>query len=330
MSAGSVQASALERVSAELSRKEASLAGRLVNWAHFRLASIERSPFLPRFFRKRLFAQAKRDAVDLDSSFVFSLVIHLALFFALARLGSAVAVSREPEPLRVRLFETAPAAEKVPPARGAPRAAGRPLPPARPASPSQPARAASPEPAVSEQAELPAPKRLAAPGAEAPAALAGATVEQLVQLPTRAAGIGEVASESERGGAATGLTAADLLPGRLARAPAGRATAGGSSGGALGCGAYCEMIERRVRAAWRYPEGLVGSYTLYLRFVVDRSGNLLRVEVVEASEPRLRASAVEAMRRASPFPPVPEHLKHLAGQEIGIRFKVDLGLRGAP
>jgi hypothetical protein len=33
------------------------------------------------------------------------------------------------------------------------------------------------------------------------------------------------------------------------------------------------------------------------------------------------------MRRAAPFPPVPESLRELAGEEIRIRFTIDFGVK---
>ena len=41
-----------------------------------------------------------------------------------------------------------------------------------------------------------------------------------------------------------------------------------------------------------------------------------------------RASAVEAMRRASPFPPIPENLKDLANTPLRMQFTVTIGVRG--
>jgi hypothetical protein len=42
----------------------------------------------------------------------------------------------------------------------------------------------------------------------------------------------------------------------------------------------------------------------------------------------LNASAVEAMTRASPFPPIPESLKELANEPLRMQFTVLIGVRG--
>ena len=50
--------------------------------------------------------------------------------------------------------------------------------------------------------------------------------------------------------------------------------------------------------------------------------------MVDSSDSRLNASAVEAMKRASPFPPIPENLKELANEPLIIRFTVSIRVRG--
>ncbi len=118
----------------------------------------------------------------------------------------------------------------------------------------------------------------------------------------------------------------------------GIGTRGGGSGTGTGGGSrsglsspdfapYLEMIKKRVQSVWKYPEGVPGRHVVYLSFVLDRGGNLVRVKVLESTDSRLDRSATEAMKRASPFPPIPESLKEIAGDEIGIRFNVDFGLK---
>ena len=63
-------------------------------------------------------------------------------------------------------------------------------------------------------------------------------------------------------------------------------------------------------------------------FTLDRAGKLTQVEVLESSNARLNASAVEAMRRASPFAPLPESLKDLANEPLRIIFTVTVRVRG--
>jgi len=49
---------------------------------------------------------------------------------------------------------------------------------------------------------------------------------------------------------------------------------------------------------------------------------------VESTDARLNASAVEAMKRAAPFPPIPETLKDLANTPLRMQFTVSIGVRG--
>ncbi len=92
--------------------------------------------------------------------------------------------------------------------------------------------------------------------------------------------------------------------------------------------AYFAIIERRVDSVWKYPEGY-GTHLISLRFVLDRGGNLVRVEILNSANSRLDSSAIDAMKRASPFPPLPESLKDLAGEDLGMTFKINLGVKGA-
>jgi outer membrane biosynthesis protein TonB len=42
----------------------------------------------------------------------------------------------------------------------------------------------------------------------------------------------------------------------------------------------------------------------------------------------MNASAVEAMKRAAPFAPIPERLKDLANTPLRMQFTVTVGVRG--
>jgi TonB family protein len=128
--------------------------------------------------------------------------------------------------------------------------------------------------------------------------------------------------------------------------PGGSQTGTGLVGGGSGSGAgggsytglkgalnadynqYLKQLEKRVNSVWRYPEGVSGVQTVTVRFTLDRAGRLSQAEVLESSDSRLNASAIDAMKRASPFPPIPESLKDLAGEPLRIRFNVSIRLRG--
>lgn len=113
----------------------------------------------------------------------------------------------------------------------------------------------------------------------------------------------------------------------------GSGTGGGSYTGLKGAASadyeeYYKQIERRVRSVWRYPDSVTGMHNLRIRFTVDRAGKLIQAEVVDSTEPRLNASAIDAMKRASPFPPLPESIKDIAGDPLIIRFTVGNRVRG--
>lgn len=87
---------------------------------------------------------------------------------------------------------------------------------------------------------------------------------------------------------------------------------------------YFELIKRRVYAAWRYPQGIRGVYKVSVRFILDRAGAATRMEVVKSTNRELNESAIEAMRRASPFPPIPEKFRALVGQPLTLIFTVTI------
>jgi TonB family protein len=120
----------------------------------------------------------------------------------------------------------------------------------------------------------------------------------------------------------------------LAGGGTGTGTGGGSVTGLRGASnldfnRYLEQLERRVKSVWKYPEDVSGVQEVAVRFSLDRAGKLLQAHVLDSSDTRLNASAVEAMKRASPFPPIPENLaKELANEPLIVRFKVSIRVRG--
>ncbi len=114
----------------------------------------------------------------------------------------------------------------------------------------------------------------------------------------------------------------------------GTGTGGGSSGGLKGASnldfnRYLEQLERRVKSVWKYPEEVAGVQEVAVRFSLDRAGKLIQAQVLDSSDTRINTSAIEAMKRASPFPPIPESLaKELANEPLIVRFKVSIRVRG--
>jgi TonB family protein len=88
--------------------------------------------------------------------------------------------------------------------------------------------------------------------------------------------------------------------------------------------AYFELIKRRVYAVWHYPEGVRGVHEVSVKFTLDRAGAIHGVQVERSNNSVLNASAVEAMHRASPFPPIPEKFRLLVGQPLILKFTVTI------
>ncbi len=77
--------------------------------------------------------------------------------------------------------------------------------------------------------------------------------------------------------------------------------------------AYLDQVERRIMAAWKLPRNANG-LTVVIRLRLDRSGRVSDVRVEKSSgDKQFDASAVQAVRRASPFPPVPDSAQSLVG-----------------
>ncbi|MSP39097.1 MAG: energy transducer TonB [Deltaproteobacteria bacterium] len=113
----------------------------------------------------------------------------------------------------------------------------------------------------------------------------------------------------------------------------GTGTGGGGATGLKGIpaadyGNYLNQLKKRVESAWKYPDNISGVQKVAIRFILDRAGKLTLSEVLESSDTRLNASALDAIRRASPFPAIPDSLKDLANEPMIIRFEVAIRVRG--
>ena len=113
----------------------------------------------------------------------------------------------------------------------------------------------------------------------------------------------------------------------------GSGTGGGSATGLRGLSSadynrYLSQLKKRVESVWKYPDGVAGVQRVAILFTIDRAGRLMQSEVLESTDARLNASAVEAMKRAAPFAPIPENLKDLANTPLRMQFTVTIGVRG--
>jgi len=110
----------------------------------------------------------------------------------------------------------------------------------------------------------------------------------------------------------------------LAGGGTGTGTGGGSSTGLKGIpnadyNQYLDKVQKRVYPIWHSLNQVPG--VAWVRFTLDRAGKLVQAEVIESSDSRLNINALEAMKRASPFPPIPESLKNLANDPIILVFR---------
>lgn len=330
--------SPLEVTLAKMKRKEHTLWGKTQRQCHAWLARLEAHPLLEKYGilvrrTRGVMGLRSEPAIDLDSLLFFSLILHLLLFFLLTRVSIPNPSAEKSQPVLVRILEIGEPAQQVKKEKPqkplkVTRPKPTPVPPVKTPQP-EPISPPAPQPAPA----LPAPKSIAQLPQERAATVAPESAEKLIQLPTREPGGGQptMATQIE---ALPAITAEEgsALPERLRRGERAPATGSGASQQSPAVASpdfapYLEMIKRRVQSVWNYPEGISGVHRINVLFVLDRGGKLVRAEVVDSTDPRLDSSALQAMKRASPFPPVPESLKDLAGWPLRMRFSIDFGVK---
>ena len=75
---------------------------------------------------------------------------------------------------------------------------------------------------------------------------------------------------------------------------------------------YMQDIHDRMLERWILPPGVDADRKVQLRFRLDVAGSATSVSLVESDDNALGASAVDALRAASPFPPMPEAVRCLS------------------
>lgn len=203
--------------------------------------------------------------------------------------------------------------------------------------------------------------RAPAPVAAEPRAVGGAGGQPVASRPSPVAGSSrQIASEKDGGGQSAnqavglarelqagpggGLVATVAIPPGLVQG-AGQGGSGNGTGARVGAGSgpgagpggglvdtrdpdfseYFRMIERRVRSAWRFPDGLQGTtQTVKIAFSLRLDGALQEVRVVSSTSGALNEGALTAMRRAAPFPPLPAKFRALLGQPLVMSFTVTI------
>jgi len=85
--------------------------------------------------------------------------------------------------------------------------------------------------------------------------------------------------------------------------------------------AYMQHIKTRVLNRWILPADVGANHSVALRFTLDPAGTANRVVFVSSNDKVLGASAVRAMRSASPFDQMPDRVRCLAGNPIIATFR---------
>ena len=74
---------------------------------------------------------------------------------------------------------------------------------------------------------------------------------------------------------------------------------------------YLAGVRNRMLDRWILPPGLSSNQKVTLRFRIDAAGSSSNISVVRTDDNALGASAVDALRSASPFPPMPDRARCL-------------------
>lgn len=85
---------------------------------------------------------------------------------------------------------------------------------------------------------------------------------------------------------------------------------------------YIEQVRERTMSRWvledEYPPGT----SVQLRFTLDAAGTAREIEFVRAQDDSLGRSAVEALKAASPFPPMDDNVRCMAGRPLVGKFTI--------
>lgn len=93
---------------------------------------------------------------------------------------------------------------------------------------------------------------------------------------------------------------------------------------------YLEQIKRRIYQVWQFPPGVTGRQWVVIGFTLDAGARPSGIRVKNSSNAILNQSASDAMRRGSPFPPIPPKFRALIGRPLVMRVDVTIGAGGGP
>ncbi len=124
------------------------------------------------------------------------------------------------------------------------------------------------------------------------------------------------------------LARVDTRVGEGLRAGGGGGDGTGEGAGGLACTDRPEVnqylqnvVKPRILNRW-IASGTRGDHRVLVRMSIDAAGSLRNVELVESSDPKVNRQALDAIRSASPFPPLPERARCLARHAFLARFKL--------
>jgi TonB family protein len=83
---------------------------------------------------------------------------------------------------------------------------------------------------------------------------------------------------------------------------------------------YLLSVESRTIDRWSLPPGVDPNQKVTLKFRLDVAGSASKVSLVNADDNALGISAIDALRSASPFPPIPDSARCLARVPITATF----------
>jgi TonB family protein len=75
---------------------------------------------------------------------------------------------------------------------------------------------------------------------------------------------------------------------------------------------YLATLQQRTIDRWSLPPGVPPDQKVTLKFRIDVAGSASKVSIVRADDNALGVSAIDALRAASPFPPIPDGARCLA------------------
>ena len=81
---------------------------------------------------------------------------------------------------------------------------------------------------------------------------------------------------------------------------------------------YIQTLQQRIYSRWNLPYG-VKDVRVMLRFAIDVAGSASSIQLVRGDN-AIGASAIDAMRASSPFPPMPDRVRCLANKNINATF----------